>query len=70
MENKKITITQREKEMFDYLNILRETGITNMFGAAPFLKKEFHIDLVEARKVLTKWMHNFNEDGYEDLLEE
>ena len=22
----------------------------------------------EARKVLSKWMENFNEDGYEDLM--
>lgn len=27
----------RMKEMFDFLEVLKETGITNMFGASPFI---------------------------------
>ena len=63
-----IKITEQEKEMFDYLNDLRESGVTNMFGASPYLVNEFGIDKYEARKVLSKWMENFNEDGYDHLL--
>jgi len=68
MKTKVIKITEQEKEMFDYLNDLRESGATNMFGASPYLVDEFGIDKYEAIKVLSKWMENFNEDGYEDLL--
>ena len=56
-----IKITEQEKEMFDYLNDLRESGATNMFGASPYLVNEFDIDKYEARKVLSKCMENFNE---------
>jgi len=49
-------------EHLDYLDELRESGITNMFGAASFLKAEFP-DLAEdkAKKVLAYWMKTFSE---------
>jgi hypothetical protein len=68
MKTEVIKITEQEKEMFDYLNDLRGSGVTNMFGASRYLVDEFDIDKYEARKVLSKWMGNFNEDGYEDLM--
>lgn len=66
----KVTITEDEKEQFDYLNQLRRSGATNMFGAAPYLVEMFDLSKIEARKVLSNWMSNFNEDGYEHLLED
>jgi len=48
-------------EYFDYLVELRDSGVTNMFGAAPFLQEEFGLDRAEARNVLIKWMESFNE---------
>ena len=68
MKTEVIKITEQEKEMFDYLNDLRASGVTNMFCASPYLVDEFDIDEYEARKVLSNWMKNFNEDGYENLL--
>ena len=44
------------REEFIYLNRLRESGDTNMFGAAPYLEMEFDLDRREARKVLMEWM--------------
>ncbi len=61
------TITTQEKEMFIYLNDLRDSGITNMFGAGTYLKDAFEIDRKEANRVLTLWMQNFNQEGYDDL---
>lgn len=61
-------ITEEEKEMFDYLNDLRESGDINMFSASSYLVDEFNIQKNQASKVLAKWMMNFNEDGYEDLV--
>jgi hypothetical protein len=47
------------KEYFAYLNVLRESGVTNMFGAAPYLQQEFGLSRHEARDVLLKWMESF-----------
>ena len=67
MTKEVIKITEQEHEMFDFLNDLRESGVTNMFGASPYLVDRFDIDKREAMKVLSKWMDNFNEDGYSNL---
>ena len=45
-----------EKEIIEYLENLRESGITNMFGAGIFLQEEFGLGKLEAREFLLKWM--------------
>lgn len=50
--------TQLE-EYFEYLDQLRESGVTNMFGAVPYLQAEFSelsFDWVRASQVLQLWM--------------
>lgn len=48
------------EQYFGYLNDLRDSGITNMFGATPFLMKEFpELTEQEARKILSDWMKSF-----------
>lgn len=59
-----ITITESEKEMFEYLNSLRESGAINMFGARPYLAEQFELSKKESTRVLVKWTKNFNENGY------
>ena len=62
--------TQLEKEVMNFLNLLRESGVTNMFGAGPYVEEEFDIDQREARRILSLWMHNFNaESKYERIKE-
>lgn len=51
--------------MFYYLDELRESGSTNMFGAAPHLEQEFELGHKDALKVLTMWMSTF--DGHTNL---
>jgi len=46
---------------FDYLNKLRDSGKTNMFGAAPYLQAVFGLDKRTAREILAKWMKSMNE---------
>jgi hypothetical protein len=46
-------------EMFKFLNELRESGITNMFGAAPYLVDEFNISKALAQETLVAWMESF-----------
>lgn len=50
------------KEQLEYLDALRESGVTNMFGAAPYLKKKFpELTEAEARSILVRWMETFTE---------
>jgi hypothetical protein len=50
---------------FDYLDDLRSSGATNMFGASPYLMKEFGLSRDVARKVVLSWMNTF--DGKTDI---
>ena len=43
-------------EFFVYLDDLRESGDTNMFGASPYLQHAFGLNRDEARAVLSLWM--------------
>lgn len=45
-----------EQEVFEYLDRLRESGVTNMFGASPYIVEEFDISRKEASELLMKWM--------------
>ena len=53
-------MVQEYSEYFAYLDVLRESGVTNMFGAAPYLTDEFGLSRSEARTVLKSWMQNFS----------
>lgn len=44
------------KKYFKYLDGLRESGETNMFGAVPYLQNEFGLEKKEAREILSAWM--------------
>jgi len=48
-------------EHLDYLDELRESGVTNMLGAAPYLADAFEMDKQDARKVLSYWMASYGE---------
>ncbi len=46
----------------EYLDALRESGITNIFGARPYLMEAFDItDGKLAGKILTYWIKSFKE---------
>jgi hypothetical protein len=46
-------------EHLRFLDALRESGQTNMFGAAPYIADLFEIPMQQARKILTYWMRTF-----------
>ena len=52
---------------WNFLEKLRRSGVTNMFGAAPYLMEEFGLSKSEANKILGDWMKNYNPDDYKDL---
>ena len=47
--------TQRET-VFEYLELLRESGVTNMWGSPAYLQEEFGFDKREARDWFFAWM--------------
>lgn len=49
-----------KSEMFEYLDTLRESGVTNMFGAGQYLQQAFDIDRREAKSVLLEWMNQYS----------
>ena len=58
-----------DKKYSDFLLALRDSGVTNMFGAAPYLQREFGLDKREAREILANWMKSFNEGiDYDEAL--
>ena len=51
-----------EDEHLIFLDDLRDSGVTNMFGAVSHIQEEFFIEEKEARKILCYWMDTFGED--------
>lgn len=49
------------EEHLVFLDELRESGITNMFGAGPYLQETRDLDAHTARKVLVYWMETFSQ---------
>ena len=51
-----------KEEHLEYLDNLRDSGVTNMFGAAPYLQEQFEdLDKYSATKIVTYWMRTFSE---------
>ena len=48
------------EEHLAFLDCLRESGTTNMYGAVPYLMDEFGMSKREARNVLMEWMRTFS----------
>lgn len=58
-------------EAFEFLDDLRASGVTNMYGAAPYLQRRFGFDITEARAMLKAWMNTFDGDtSHEDRAEQ
>ena len=48
-------------EHLEYLDKLRESGATNIFGAGEYIEIEFGLDKKEAKEILSYWMKSFFE---------
>ena len=48
-----------DPEYCEFLENLRGSGQTNMFGAAAYLADEFDLPPKEARKILMQWMATY-----------
>ena len=45
-------------EVYNFLNELRESGKTNMFGARPYLVNEFDLSKKQSGELLALYMNN------------
>lgn len=55
------TLLSENKEDFEYLYELQNSGRCNMFGAGQYLESERGLDKKKAREVLMEWMNNYEE---------
>lgn len=55
-------IKEEWEQYYQMLEAIRKSGVTNMFGAAPYLR-EFYPELSreESNKILSNWMTNYDE---------
>jgi hypothetical protein len=45
---------------YKYLNRLRNSGVTNMWGAGRYIAKKFKVDDKEAGNILVAWIQTFD----------
>ena len=53
--------TKADYDDYDYLEELRRSGRTNMFGAVPYLMKDRGLSKAKAAEVLHDWMKRYSE---------
>jgi hypothetical protein len=52
----------KQQEYFKYLDNLRESGTTNMFGAGRYLQNVFsELSRKDAHKILQEWMNSYKD---------
>lgn len=44
------------QEHHDFLIELRDSGVTNMWGATPYIQREFGLNHDEAKDILLEWI--------------
>lgn len=59
-EGEKKEEIEMETEHKIFLEQLRRSGTTNMFGATPYLEDEFDLPKATARHILCEWMESYN----------
>lgn len=53
-----------DNKYYLFLERLRRSCKTNMYGAGEYLMQEFGLDKKTASKVLIDWMKNYNQEDY------
>ena len=52
---------EMKDEVFEYLEELKESGETNMFGATTYVMETFEISKVMAIKFVSAWMETYKD---------
>ena len=57
----------KKQEVFQYLDIVQESGFINMFGASHLISETFDVSRKEARTLLNQWMKSeYIDEGHTD----
>ena len=61
-------MSANREEVFQFLeelfgDVLRESGVTNMFGAPTYVQEEFEITKKESIELWKEWIETFTEKG-------
>ena len=48
------------EEHSNYLIDLRDSGVTNMWAATPYIEERFGITRAEAKQILLEWIKSFD----------
>lgn len=51
------------KDIFQYLDDLRESGKTNMFGAGIYIERDWGLSREDAHGFVKAWMENFGKEN-------
>lgn len=51
-------LEELKEDAFIFLDVLRESGATNMFGAGPYVQEEFELNKYDAIELVKAWMKN------------
>lgn len=57
----KYSINDEWDHYYKALELIRKSGITNMWGAAPYLAKYCNISVELASDILLSWIENYSE---------
>jgi hypothetical protein len=60
--SKQLWTTEQWAEFFEYLDALRASGVTNMYGAGQYIETAFGVSRRSAVKILVAWMKSFDRD--------
>tara|TARA_R110000824_G_scaffold65022_1_gene169696 strand:- start:12591 stop:12818 length:228 start_codon:yes stop_codon:yes gene_type:complete len=52
---------EMKEDVFNYLDDLKESGETNMFGATPYIMETFEINKSMSKQFLTDWMESYKD---------
>ena len=59
---------EMKDDVFEYLDELRESGETNMFGAHTYVMETFEISKIMAIKFVASWMESYGESRLQNFL--
>ena len=54
-------MTVDKVRVFNYLDALRDSGIVNMFGSVPYVRKVFKVSQADGVALVVEWMESFKE---------
>lgn len=60
-------IPEGRRSYYVYLEELRRSGVTNMYGASPYLASAFGLTNGEAQEILAEWMKNYDRNDYKEI---